>query len=152
MPISIMNLDRNERLNPVSLFGEKDARKFVLACEQVMHDWLYPYEGCYRASKPHYTIPELKAQKPADMSVAQYYKQLNAQWYAEHPGEEEKEVASKKEWERKNSRAFKAIFGVAKRHGLYIKWFGDSSPCCGDQWEITKLHHHDLIIGRVSCW
>ena len=151
MPISIVNLTRNERIEPKALFGN-DARKFLQACEQIYHDWMHPYDGCYRAPMPHWSFEYLKMNKPEEMTVLEYYKSLKDQWNAEHLDEVKKEIESKEAWKVKHSHAFKTIYGVAKRHGYYIEWFGNSSPCCGDQWEVRIPNHPEQHVARIYYW
>jgi len=62
--------------------------------------------------------------------------------------EEAKEKTSRREWEEQRDKQFRIVYGIAKRHGLYLKWDGNSNPCCGDRWEIFR---NGECIGRIQC-
>ena len=69
-------------------------------------------------------------------------------WYDEHPEEAKKEQASRKKWEKDRDKQFYIIYGIAKRHGLYLKWHGNDAPRCGDMWDIYK---GAKLIGKIYC-
>lgn len=143
----IMNLINYEAINPEALFG-KDAQRMLNACDKAKRNWIHPYDGCYRANYPGITELKKILVIPEGSSFGTECKAFLKQWYAEHPEEEAKEKASRKEWENQRDKQFKIIFGIAKRHGLYIKWHGNSNPCCGDQWDVYKNNQR---IARICC-
>ena len=59
------------------------------------------------------------------------------QWYVGSEEMTDPEEA-KKAWEAEKKRAFNTVYGIARRHGCYMKWLGDGNPSLGDQWFI---HH-----------
>lgn len=138
----LMNLkDYNPPIDPTDLFG-KDTQRLFDACNKVMHDWLYKYDGCYIPSgRP--TLFELfktvsSSDRTARMTVC---KSIQEEWNLSHPEDREKEINSRKEWERNHDKQFRIIYGIAKRHVLYLEWHGnDSVAPCGDQWTIYKDH------------
>lgn len=50
MNTCVMNLIDSTPINLEILFG-KDAKHISDACIRVKNNWLYPYEGCYRADR-----------------------------------------------------------------------------------------------------
>ena len=132
-----------ERLNPTELFGN-DATKLFEACKIVMENWLHPYADCYRANYPN--MSEIRKEVGTDNFAAKF-KAFMKQWYAQNPDEALKEISSRKEWEENRDKQFRIIYGIAKRHRLYLKWHGNNDvACCGDEWEIYK---NNQAIGRI---
>ncbi|MCI8396766.1 MAG: hypothetical protein HFJ52_03705 [Clostridia bacterium] len=146
--VDVMNLiDYRMPIKLESLFG-KDAKPFSDACRKVMHDWLYPYDGCYSANHPLASELRRILSVPEGSNFITEYKAFLAKWYEENPDEKEKEERSRKEWEAQRDKQFRIIYGIARRHGFYLKWHGNSNPCCGDQWEIYRKHER---IARICC-
>lgn len=146
--VGVMNLlDYGMPIKLDSLFG-KDAKHLSNACRMVMHNWLYPYEGCYRANHPKLSELRKTLSIPDGSNFITEYKAFLAKWYEKHPDEKAKEEQSLKEWEARRDKQFRIIYGIARRHGFYLKWHGNANPCCGDQWEIYKEHER---IARICC-
>ena len=148
MNICIVDLsDYKTTIDPFKLFGT-DAERISDACNKVMHNWLYPYEGCYQADHPRIHEIRKMIAVTEGRSLMAKYKDFLIQWYNEHPEEMEKEDASRKEWEFQKERQFRIIYGIAKKHGLHLQWLGKGVTCCGDQWMVYKNHRR---IARIHC-
>ena len=146
----IINVDTFTIVDPVEIFG-KDAKRLLAACNIAFHNWLPSgrYEGCYCSpSRP--TLSDFRETFDISKggSLIAAFKAKMAAWESDNPEEVAKEQLSRKKWEDNCDKQFRIIYGIAKRHGLYIKWHGNSSPCCGDQWTIYK--HNDRI-ARICC-
>lgn len=130
-----------------AIFGS-DTNRLLRACKAIMHDWLYPYEGCYCA--PHPNFKEVREMLGKYVNGAQFIKERKKildVWYNEHPEEAKKEEMSRKQWKHRRDKEFKTVYGIAKRHGVYLLWYGKDGACqCGDQWEVLKGHES---IGRI---
>ena len=146
--VSVMNLlDYEIPIKLESFFG-KDAEHISNACRKVMHDWLYPYDGCYYANHPKIFELSKILSIPDGSNFITEYKAFLEKWYEKNPDEKAKEEQSRKDWEERRDKQFRIIYGIARRHGLYLKWHGNSNPCCGDQWEIYKKNKQ---IARICC-
>ena len=134
--------------NPYELkfFFGRDSKRMYRACKMVMNDWLYKYEGCYHANHPSRIELKRTLRVPEGSTFKDKAKKAIDQWYDEHPGEREKEVASKEAWTCENKRHFGIVYGIAKKHGLYMEWLGDGNPSLGDQWIIHKKHKRVAIL------
>lgn len=144
--ISVMNfVEPSVIMTMGSLFGE-DAEKISEACINVMKNWLYPYKGCYQTKRP--LLQEfLKNFAPMDKAnIVIEYKEFIAKWYADNPDEAKKEEDSSKEWEKHRNEQFRIIYGIAKKHKMFLKWCGNNNPRYGDRWEIYMRHRR---IGRI---
>lgn len=147
----IINVDTFTLVNPAEIFG-KDANRLLKACNSAFHNWLPSgkYEGCYRSpSRP--TLRDVRETiniSKGDSLIAAYKAAMVA-WESANPEEVAKEHLSRKEWEDNRDKQFRIIYGIARRHGLYLDWHGTSSAaCCGDQWTIYK---HNERIARIYC-
>ena len=129
---------QNMNQEPLNNFFGKDTKRIFEAAEQVKCDWLYPYGGCYNA----YQV--FRAIEPVECGVLPAYKAF----LAEHPEEALKVEASREAWRAKNAKAFRRIYGIAKRHHCYLKWHGRGAVSCGDQWTIYKGGH---AVARLLC-
>lgn len=130
------------------LFG-KDAKRLEKACDNIMDNWLYKYKGCYRANYPSLSEVWKTTDIPKGSSLAKVWKQAIKDWYEDHPGEKEKVENSRREWEENRDRQFRIVYGIAKRHGLYLDWCGNGSVSCGDRWIIIKDHKE---IAKLQCY
>ena len=140
-------MDFGTSINPESLFG-KDTIRLSEACYRALHNSLHPYDGCYRANRPSLFQMRKALVVPEGSTFTAECKRFLEQWYADHPDEAEKERLSHKNWEMHRDKQFRTIYGIAKRHGFFLKWHGTSNPCCPDQWEVYKGHQH---IARICC-
>lgn len=146
--VGVINLlDYGVPIKLESLFG-KDAKQISDVCRNVMHNWLYPYDGCYRADRPKLSELRRSLFIPDGSNFITEYKAFLIGWYENNPDEKAKEEQSRKEWEKRRDKQFRVIYGIARRHGLYLKWHGNSNPCCGDQWDVYKNHEQ---IARICC-
>ena len=59
-------------------------------------------------------------------------------WLKEHPEEKRKMELSRKEWEAKRDKQFRIVYGIAKKHHIYMEWCGKETSSCGDDWVIKK--------------
>ena len=143
----IMNLRNYVTIDPADLFG-KDAARLLTACEKAFHHKLRPYEGCYRSpSRPR--ISDSRKNASEGTSFIAFYRAALAKWEKENPEEVQKEQESRKAWEAERDKQHRIIFGIAKRHGIYLQWHGKSSAaCCPDQWTIYRKHES---IARICC-
>ncbi|MCI8621014.1 MAG: hypothetical protein HFJ50_04535 [Clostridia bacterium] len=146
--IIISFLPQDEQISLESLFGN-ETKDLSKACRKVMVNWLYPYADCYISKRP--TLSEFLKNTTTDdrKSKIAEYRALVEQWYLEHPEEREKEEESHKNWEMRRNKQFSIIYGIAKRHHLFVKWNGNGNPRCGDQWEIYRKKKR---IGRICCF
>lgn len=133
----IVNLQTQTPMEPTELFG-MSAKRLMTACNKVMDYALRPYDGCYRApNRP--SVKDLYIERNMDENFGSQLKATMAKWREENPEEFAKEEASRKEWEFEREKQFRIIFGIAKRKGLYLKWYGEGScVCMPDQWEVLK--------------
>ena len=46
-----------------------------------------------------------------------------------------------------DDKQFRSIFGICKRHRIYLKWCGNSVPTCGDQW---LVYQKGMCIARIQ--
>lgn len=124
-----------------SLFG-KDVQKLTVACEKIMHNWIYRYEGCY-----------LSPTRPRPSRVwgqeGVSFRELTEIWKAENPEEVRKEQESRKKWEENRDKQFRVVYGIAKRHGLYLEWCGNGSVPEGDRFLVYQNHE---TIAKLQCW
>ncbi len=67
------------------------------------------------------------------------------QWYVGSDEMTDPEEA-KKAWETEKKRAFNTVYGIARRHGCYMKWLGDGNPSLGDQWIIHYRNKIDAYL------
>lgn len=136
-------------INPAEIFG-KDAKRLLKACDTVFKNWLTSgqYEGCYRArSRP--TLEDVRKNVSKVDNIMDAYKAAMAEWETANPEEVAKEQASRNEWEKKRDKQFRIIYGIARRHGLYLEWYGvNGVACCGDRWTIYK---QKKCIARICC-
>ena len=147
----IIDPDTHTIIDPAEIFG-KDAKSLLTACHNAFRNWLpsNEYEGCYRSpSRP--TLRDLRKTisiSGGDTLSAAYKAAMDA-WESANPEEAAKEQLSRKEWENNRDKQFRIIYGIARRHGLYLDWNGTGkAACCGDQWTIYK--HHERI-ARICC-
>ena len=142
------NVNKECRVDLQPLFGN-DLGKLLYACERVYKNWLYPYEGCYRAEgRPSSVELHERIIVPKGSTFAREARKAIYQWYEEHPDEKAKEMASKKRWEAERDKQFRIIYGVAKRHRLHIDWYGNGSPSYGEQFGIYK---NQKCIAIICC-
>ncbi len=104
---------------PLSKLFGKDTERLYKACQKIMYCWLYKYKGCY--------IPENRPYPP-----------FIKMWLKEHPEEKRKMELSRKEWEAKRDKQFRIVYGIAKKHHIYMEWCGKETSSCGDDWVIKK--------------
>ena len=144
--IRIINLANYSLMDPKTLFGE-DVSKLFSACRKILDNHLHPYEGCYCS---HPSASELRRTLfiPQGSNFATVRKSFLKQWYIDHPDEAQKMEASRKEWEEQRTRQFLIVYGIAKRHGLHLRWHANSTPSYADEWEIYKNH---TAIARILC-
>ena len=145
----IINVETFTIVDPAEIFG-KDANRLLEACNRAFHNWLRKYEGCYRSpSRP--TLGDVRKTlniSNGDSFFAAYKAAMTA-WESANPKEVAKEHLSRKEWEEIRDKQFRIIYGIARRHGLYLEWHGTSSAACyGDRWTIYK---HNECIARLCC-
>lgn len=147
----IINPDNFTLIDPAEIFG-KDAKPLLTACRIAFRNWLPSdkSKNCY-LSPYRPTLNDIRRtiniSKGNDFITA--YRAAMSEWEANYPEEAAKEQLSLKKWENNRDRQFRIIYGIARRHGLYLYWHGtDSSACCGDQWTIYKHHKR---IGRICC-
>ena len=133
----ILNMDNTHVIT--DLFGN-DTQLLLEACEKAMNNWLYPYADCYSAIRKFRESSFWKG-----VGLCKAYKDfLDA-----NPVESQKVEASRRKWEEQCAKQFRIIFGVAKRHGMYIHWHGnDLAACCGDRWTVYKKNQP---IARIQC-
>ena len=137
--ISTFRRNSSDRKIDASIIFGSDSEKLLNACYQVYQDWLYPYAGCYHSpSRPTFSDARALTNVLKDESVGSILKSLIFEWKEDHPEEFAKEQHSRKEWEENHDKQFRIIYGIAKRHGLYLEWLGVGSPCYGDQWIVYK--------------
>ena len=145
---SIVNVDTGTLINPADIFG-KDAKRLLKACDRAFRNWLPSGDrDCYRSpSRPN--VRDILATVSGRDQFMAAYKAAMAAWADSNPEEAAKEQRSRKEWEENRDKQFRIIYGIAHRHGLYLRWYGENSvACCGDQWEIYR---HNERIGRICC-
>ena len=146
----IINVDNGKIVNPTEIFG-KDAKRLMTACKTAFHNSLPSgsYEGCYRSPfRP--TLKDIcEISKRESLSISKAYKKVMEEWEAANPEEVAKEQISRKAWEEMRDQQFCIIYGIARRHGLYLDWHGKGkADCCLDQWTICKKNEH---IARICC-
>ena len=144
--IGIVDSHGNE-IKLETLFG-KDASKLSKACKNVFNNWLHPYRGCYHPDCPDAYALYKELVIPEGSNFMTEYKAFMMKWYSEHPEEAQKEADSRKEWETKLKKQFRVVYDIAKRRGLYLKWYGRCNPCCGDRWGVYKGQEQ---IAVISC-
>ena len=146
--LNVLNMvDFDKPINLESLFG-KDAARLSKACYNALHNSLHPYNGCYRANRPSLFQMRNDLVVPEESTLISEYKRFLERWYAEHPEEAEKERLSRESWEMYRDKQFRIIYGIAKRHGFFLKWHGNGNPCCPDQWDVYKEHQQ---VARICC-
>ena len=116
-----------ELIDPTLLFA-KEANTLLGACHKVYEGWLHQYKGCYLPNYPKSVT-----------SMSAYIK-----WLKENPDEQEKIKASRAEWKREYDRQFRIIFGIAKRHGLYLK----QREYYVEQWLVYRDHE---VVAVIHC-
>lgn len=137
----LLNLDTMKVMDPAELFG-KDSKRLLAACDATFKNWLRPFDCCYRSpSRPYLNA----IRKDCTGDVAKTYKAAIAEWEESHPEEAAKERLSRKDWEAQRDKQFRIIYGIARRHGLYLEWHG---PSCGDQWTVYR---HGKPLARICC-
>ena len=147
----IIDVDTFTPVDPAEIFG-KDANRLLEACNKAFHNWLSSgeYEGCYHSpSRP--TLRDIRKIHDSSKGETLFatYESVMTEWETANPEEVAKEQLSRKEWEENRDRQFRIIYGIARRHGLYLDWHGHSSgSCCGDQWTVYK---HNNRIARICC-
>lgn len=148
MTPNIINLGNGNIVNPAEIFG-KDAKRLMAACETAFHNSLPGacYKSCYRSP----IRPTLKdiSKMHKEESLGRAYRKAVEEWEVANPEEIAKEQASRKVWETMLDKQFRIIYGIARRHGLYLDWHGKGkAACCPDQWTIYK---HNEPIARIYC-
>ena len=119
-----------------------DTERLLEACAQVTYNWLYPYEGCFRVKGLY--VPGMFPHE---------YKEALEKWYSEHPEDKARYDASRKDWEAERDRQFRIVYGIMKRHHLFILWHGSGHVCvCGDRWTIFRNKTSEEILGYIDCY
>ena len=135
----IVNLNTNSVMDPSVFFG-KDANRLLANCKEAYQNWLRGIDGCYRSpSRP----------SRMDFASAAEFNSAKQAWKESHPEENAKEQRSLAEQEDAVRKPFLAIYGIARRHGLYLHWHGtDVGSSTGDQWTIYSNHK---AVARICC-
>ena len=117
MPIRIYNIESPRE--SILLIGQNyeylKTEKLLGSCDKIFQGWLDPHKGCYfpiekiRDFATERNLPLMKAVKI---------------FFKEKPEELEKRKTSLMEWDRKNERLFRIVYGIAARHRVYIRWHG----------------------------
>lgn len=130
------------------LFG-KDAKTLATACYSIMQNWMYPYQGCYSNHPSVFEILQ-GIRVPEGSTFLREYKSYLEKWYEAHPAEKEKEITSRREWELQRDNHFRVAYGIARRHGLYLKWGGNNKTVRGgEHWVVYRNYQP---IGQIDCW
>ena len=127
-----------------SIFGE-DSEKLYKECRCVMRDWLYPYEVCSSPDSPK--TFNFGARNIRGNHISKECKPINQEWLWKVP--EEKVSISRANWRILKNSHFKTIFDIAHKHNVNMKWCGNDSNPCGDQWSISKGSEE---IGILRVW
>ena len=144
---NIVDIKTKTIIDPTKLFG-KDANRLLKACNIAFENGLLSnqYKGCYRSfSHPRLEDVRKKFNSAEGENLAVAYKIALAEWESANPKEATKERKSRENWEYNRDKQFRIIYGIAKRHGLYIRWLG--TQFC-DQWTIYKRNEP---IARIYC-
>ncbi len=136
------------KMDSEKIFG-KDTNKILKIAHSLFHDALgHRYDNCYRAPRLRPSEFKSLAKTPEGASLPKSYMEYFDYWNRENPEEVEKEKASRKARDAEIDTLIKKFFGIAKRHHVFILWYGTKSPCCPDKYEI---YYHGKSIGKICC-
>ena len=129
-------MDSRATIPAEEIFGT-EADRMHDVCEIILRNALRPYEGCLH---PNYDeVKAIKADLVASGVANHSLRDAYDIWMECHPEEAEEIKASRKAWEEERDRQFRIVYGIAKRHNVYLKWHGVSTICCcPDMWEVYK--------------
>ena len=128
----IINLEDFDKPILASEFFGKDAMRLYNACQIVMRASFRKYEGCYFS--PY--RPGMRTLRATADRTGKTLIEVNKEWEMRNPLEVEKENKSRKEWDENVARQFRVIYGIAKRHHVFLRWEGRGSVCEPDRWTI----------------
>lgn len=124
-----------------SLFG-KDTTALCKEMQFILKASLgHLYDDCYTG--PYLNMFEFKRKYNLDMSAYLAYK---SDYYDRNPGTKEAEIASRKARKEKLDRAFRVIYGIAKRNHVFIEWYGTGAACEPDRWTVYRNHEAVLKV------
>lgn len=128
---------------PAHKIFSNEADKVAQLCQIIFHYGLYGNDKCYKA--PHPGIAELR--KFATKWNVNLFAAMR-RWQEENvPQELAKQRASEAENTANYEKALRHLYGIAKRHHLWIKWYCKGCTCCcPDQFEIMR---GGKSIGRI---
>ena len=105
--------------NPIparEIFGN-ETKKLYDSCVVVMRSAFMAYDGCYRSPlRPNFA----KMKEIAAMEGKTFFEVLK-EWEQKNPEEIKKEDESRKEWQDNVDKHFRIIYGIAKRHHVYLR-------------------------------
>lgn len=129
--------------NPIpaeNIFG-KETQRLYKACRLIMDYDLHPYRGC---KSPDYAeIRVIKAELEAAGAADSTLRAARDLWLERNPTKAAEIAESHRQWEAERDRLFRVVYGIAKRHGVFLDWHGKGKTCCcPDQWEVYKSRKH----------
>lgn len=129
-------VDPRETIPAEEIFG-KEADRMHEVCKKILHHSLRPYEGCKRAN--YQEVKAIREELIANGETTGLLRKAYDIWMERNPEKAEAIQESHREWEAERDRQFRILYGIAKRHGVYLKWYGKGSVCCcPDMWEVRK--------------
>lgn len=116
-PVILNN--NNHIISAQSIFG-KDANKVMSIVKSLFDRYMWPFEN--------------NAPKPSDYGFSMATRK---EWMQSEQRNEYR--SAKKEWEEKDDKLIKALYGIAKRHHVHVKWLRYSTAASfPDQFFIYK--------------
>lgn len=116
-PIVLNNT--NYIISGLSIFG-KDTAKVMSIVKSLFDRYMWPFEN--------------GAPRPSDYGFSMATRK---EWMQSEQRNEYR--SANKEWEAEDDKLIKALYGIAKRHHVHIKWLRYSTAaCCPDQFLVYK--------------
>lgn len=129
MDIVIENL--KDYRNPITLDSifKEDTQKLYNECKWVMQDCLYPHVIHSSSQNTFY----FGMKSVSESTTSQDYTDCSQKMLDKIP----KENLSISNWKMLRNLHFSKIFQIAKKHNVTMRWCGNDSIACGDQWIIS---------------
>lgn len=124
------------------IFGE-DTEKVLTLCDVLYHRYLMPREYGY----PFHPAIWVGNVHPATCPKGKWKECIN-NWMTSHPNEAAEYNAAKEAWAAETARMWRELFGIAKKKHVRIKWLGDGTCACPDQF---LIYYQGDSIGMIQC-
>lgn len=119
----------DDPLDAEKYFG-KDTAILFECCSKILENALKNFKGC--KSYNWEDIRKIRQERKVGAKEAiEIYRD-------ENPEKVKRVEESQKRWKEENERLFKIVYGIARRHHIFLDWLGNADPYCPDEWEVYK--------------